>query len=86
MTSNFSTLVNSQSVSCPVLLKVTGGSHPHTKAVIHIQKLSSTPVHYENFKLRDERFVVVCGGQCRVINSKSLFNLSVRLLNGTLVF
>ena len=35
MTSNFSTLVNNQLASCPILSKVTGWSHPQTKAVIH---------------------------------------------------
>ena len=35
MTSNFSTLINNQSVSCPVLVKVTGWNHRQTKAVIH---------------------------------------------------
>ena len=55
MTSNFSTLVNNQSVSCSVLLKITG-------KVIRRQKLSSTPVHFENFKLRDQRLVGVVVG------------------------
>ena len=32
------------------------------------------------FKLPDQRLVVVCGGECRVINSRPLFDLSVSLL------
>ena len=78
MTSNFSTLVNNQSFA-QIYERLPG-------EVIHRQKLLSTLVHFENFKLRDQRLVVVHGGECRVINSRSLLNFSVSLLNGTFVF
>ena len=78
MTSNFSTLVNSllPSFIKGYRVKSSADKSCHPRG----------PVHFENFKLRDQRLVVVCGGECRVISSRPLFNLSVGLLNGTFVF
>ena len=70
MTSNFSTLVNSLLTSFIKGYRVKSSADRR-------QKLSSIPVHFENFKLHDQRLVVVCGGKYRVINSRPLFNLSV---------